>query len=146
MKESNSANKFQMLVKLAFVLFWFSRGLATNETKSLAANQNWNTPHDWPFKKSFVQLTNQVVRKSKSNLLSVEGWEKAFQRCFADVLTEIKLREFSFWSCSKHSQHHLFKRYMVFFTERFLARLFVQSYGRWENRPWNNEDTLWWST
>ena len=44
MKESNSANKFQMLVKLAFVLFWFARALATNETKSRAANQNWNTP------------------------------------------------------------------------------------------------------
>ena len=54
MKESNSANKFQMLVKLAFLLFWFARALATNETKSLAANQNWNTPQDWPFKKSIV--------------------------------------------------------------------------------------------
>ena len=49
MKESNSPNKFQMLVKLAFLLFWFARALA-NETKSLAANQNWNTPHDWPLK------------------------------------------------------------------------------------------------
>ena len=78
MKESNLANKFQMLVKLAFVLIWFARALATNETKSLAANQNWNTPHDWPFKKSIVYLTNQVVRKSKSNSLSVEGWEQAF--------------------------------------------------------------------
>ena len=46
MKESNSANKLQMLVKLAFVLFWFALALATNETKFLAANQNWNTPHD----------------------------------------------------------------------------------------------------
>ena len=146
MKESNSANKFQMLVKLAFLLFWFARALATNKTKSLAENQNWNTPHDWPFKKSIVYLTNQVVRKSKSNSLSVEGWEQAFQRCFSDVLTEIKLPESSFWSW-KTSQHHLFKLYMVFFTERFLARfIFVESYGRWENRPWNNEDTLWWST
>ena len=50
MKKSNSANKFQMLVKLAFLLFRFARALATNETKSLASNQNWNTPHDWPFK------------------------------------------------------------------------------------------------
>ena len=46
MKESNSANKFQMLVKLAFVPFWFARALATNEIKSLAANQNWNMPHN----------------------------------------------------------------------------------------------------
>ena len=96
MKESNSANKFQMLVKLAFVLFWFARALATNETKFLAASQNWNTPHDWPFKNSIAQLTNQVVRKTKSNSLSVKGWEPAFQRCFADVLTEIKLPESSF--------------------------------------------------
>ena len=40
MKESNSPNKFQMLVKLAFVLFCFAGALATNETKPLAANQN----------------------------------------------------------------------------------------------------------
>ena len=46
MKESKSTNKLQMLVKLAFVLIWFARALATNETKSLAANQDWNTPHD----------------------------------------------------------------------------------------------------
>lgn len=44
MKESNSTNQLQMLVKLAFVLFWFARFLATNETKPLAANQDWNTP------------------------------------------------------------------------------------------------------
>ena len=44
MKESKSTNKLQMLVKLAFVLIWFARALATNETKSLAANQDWNTP------------------------------------------------------------------------------------------------------
>ena len=46
MKESNSVKKFQMLVKLAFLLFWFARALASNEPKSLAANQNWNTPHE----------------------------------------------------------------------------------------------------
>lgn len=92
MKESNSTNKLQMLVKLAFVLFWFARALATNETQSLAANHNWKTPHDWPFEKSIVKLTNQVVRKSKSNSLSVEGWEQAFQRCFANVLPEFRLR------------------------------------------------------
>ena len=44
MKESKSTNKLQMLVKLAFVLTWFASALATNETKSLAANQDWNTP------------------------------------------------------------------------------------------------------
>ena len=54
MKESNSAKKFQMLVKLAFLLFWFARALATNETKSLAANQNWNTPKIGLLKKSIA--------------------------------------------------------------------------------------------
>ena len=58
MKERNSVKKFQMLVKLAFLLFWFARALASNEPKSLAANQNWNTPHDWPLKKIHC-LTDQ---------------------------------------------------------------------------------------
>ena len=46
MKKNNSANKLQMLVKLAFLLFRFASALATNETKSRAANQNWKTSHD----------------------------------------------------------------------------------------------------
>ena len=85
MKESNSTNKLQMLVKLAFVLFWFARALAWNETKPLAANQNLNTPRDWPFKKF-----NEVVRKSKSNSLSVEGWEQAFVDVLRNKTTGIE--------------------------------------------------------
>ena len=45
MKESNSTNKLQTLIKLAFVLFWFARGPRhkPNVTKPLAVNQDWNT-------------------------------------------------------------------------------------------------------
>ena len=137
-----------MLVKLAFLLFWFARALASNEPKSLAANQNWNTPHDWPLKKIHCLTDQSGCKEIQIQFVVLWGLRTSISALLRrrTKKNRNKITGIEFLKLFKTLTAPLVKRYMVFFTERFLARLSVESYGRWENRPWNNEDTLWWST